>query len=385
VAGQTDTVSVSLQTRCGVILDLWVQWFVSACATNTTTGEMAYPSNLIWTSPTPIAGHTSTVATAAGDYEYLPTLNWDSTGDYATFWSASAVPNPNLLCTVSGTGWDAGTAAGFAIVLIQYAYANKLLTGSLTGVIPGGTSTFQQVLQKAQDMMEIVWWSKDPLGFGNPGTLNLPRLNDVLWIPTQFGTGAMPNGEVIENGVTTFASARHSLYSATPEWAQLNTYLLATKAALPALNTLVIAGNWPQVNTDLATLAADTALPTPPSINYHRFWNEADVASAFACLAHYFPTLATPTPVWNTSITTTLIALATAATATGATTGTRTAAVTTALAAITTGTSSAPCITAVTAALNLLVTAVIVTGASAGVISSAIAAALISVYAAQLL
>lgn len=379
---KTDSVSVSYVTKCGVILDLWVQWFVNSCSTNTLTGVMSYPSDLRWTVDSP-GGYASTVATAAGDYELLPTLNWGtSTDNYSTFWGTASVPNPNLVPTVIDLGWDSGTAAGFAQVLIQYAYAKSELTGSLTGVIPNGTSTFQQVLQKAQDMMEIVWWSKDSKGFGSVGNLAIPRLNDQLWIPTQFGTGAMPNGEVLQHGVTTFASARHSLYSVTQEWAQLNTYLAAVLAKYPSTTTLVINNDWTTLNADLKTIAADTTLPTPPSINYHRFWNQADVACAFAMLNYYFPTLATPTGTYETSVYT---AVALAVTNAGSTTTTQNAAIAAALASITTSTSSSACKTAVTAALTTMMGIVTASGATAGVVASAIATTVTAVFTALLL
>lgn len=379
VCQNTDTVSLSLITRCGVILDLWVQWFYTNCVMDLVNGSMAYPINSSWTSPTVVSGHTSTVATAAGDYEYLPTLNWDSTGNYATFWSASAVPNPNLLYTTTSTGWDPGTAAGFAQVLIQYAYAKSKLTGSLTGIIPGGTATFQQVLTKAQQMMEVVWWNQDPVGFGSIGSLALPRLNDILWIPPQFGTGAMPNGEVLANGVTTFKSARMSLYSTTANWSGVQTYLAAVATAYPTISGMWVANNAPALNAALNTIAADTTLPIAPSVNYHRFWNGADVAVAFAMFQQYFPTLAVPTfttpfsPCWVNAQINYAVFLATEY---GSTTTTRTAAKAACLTALTSTLMSGAQVTAMTTAINTCVDACVAALATPATYATVSAAAI---------
>lgn len=259
VAGKSDSVSTSLAFRMEVILAKFVAWFYNHCTVDVAAGTMSYPINSRWTSDTVINGVTSTVPTPMhGDYEYLPTLNWDGTGSYENFWKADgSVPNPNLHCVITESGWDPGTAGGFAQVLIQYAYANKVKSGGLTGSVPNTAITFAQVLKLAQDMMDVVWKNKSPYGFGSPQLLNIPRLRDKLWIPPEFGTGHMPHGEVMKNNETTFESLRATMYHSVPEWPAVEAYLNGTGDA--------------------------------PTVTLHRFWNGVDCAAAYAMLAKFFP------------------------------------------------------------------------------------------------
>lgn len=258
VAGKTDAEAQSLAFRCGVILDRWVKWFMQSCTLDVGAGVLAYPINSRWTSDTAIPGQTATVPTRHGDYEFLPSLEWDSTGNYEAFWSAGSVPNPNLHYFTTEMGWDPGTAGGFVQILVEYCQAKKMLNGGvLAGMIPGTSISLPSVLQRAKDIMEIVWQKRSQYGFGSEGSLAIPRLDDVLWIPPEFGTGAMPNGEVLANGQTTFASMRASLYEATAEWQGIRDYL-------------------------------DGVTTVEPRTTYHRFWNGVDVAVAFGMLSRYF-------------------------------------------------------------------------------------------------
>lgn len=257
----TDSENVSVAYRCGVILDKFVPWFYNNCTVDLANGIVEYPINTKYTSPTQIPGVTATEPTPVhGDYEYLPTLEWDGTGDYTGFWSnTGAVPNPNLHCEITEFGYDAGTASGFVQILIEYVQAKKQITGGLSGVIPNTTITFKQVLDKAADILSYIWSLKTPYGNGSPTVMdNHERFDDILWIPPEFGTGHMPNGEVLANGQTTFASMRLSLYEQTPEWPHLRAYLDGTE-------------------------------PNPPTVTYHRFWNQVDVACAYAMMHKYFP------------------------------------------------------------------------------------------------
>lgn len=264
----------SISHRCAVILDKFIPWFYNECTIDLETDTLDYPINSRWTSDTAIPGVTATQPSAkymglpenpsvAGPdvYEYLPTKTWPgSNPDYAAFWANDGtVPNPNLHCVITEYGWDPGTAAGFAQILIQYCRGKSLKNGSLSGTIPNTSILFTDVLQMAADIMEFVWRKKDAEGFGSIGKMDaLQRLDDKLWVPPQFGTGHMPKGEVVANGQTTFASMRASFYQSTPEWSQLRAFLDGTSSEYP-------------------------------SVNYHRFWNGADVAVGFAMLHHYFP------------------------------------------------------------------------------------------------
>ena len=259
VAGKPGSEAQSVVYRIGVILDRFVQWFVNNCEVDLVNDTCEYPVNSRWTTDAPIAGVTSNQPTPLhGEYEYLPTLNWDSNGNYETFWNAATVPNPNLHYATTEMSWDPGTGAGFAQILIDYCQAKKQIHGNLNGIIPGGTSTYNQVLQKAVDLMEFLWNHRDSTGFGSSQPMDYPGLDYDIWVPPEFGTGYMPNGEVIANGQSKFHSLRATMYHSTAEWPALRRWL-------------------------------DGIDDEPPTIIYHRFWNGCDVAVAFAMLAKYFP------------------------------------------------------------------------------------------------
>lgn len=255
VAGSATTNDTSVAVRCKTLLDRWMLWLYNNTTVSST--EISMPGTLDWTSPTAIAGKTATAPNAEGTYEYLPTLKWDSTGDYSTFWDASTVPNPNLQCTVT-KGVDVGFAGAAAEAIIQYCKGIQTATGALTGVVPGGSILYQDLLDLACKLLDCLWHNyKDTKGFGATESFDgYTRLNDTLWIPPEFGTGAMPDGSVLANGKTTFLSMR-SFYKNAPEWSAINNY--------------VINGG------------------TAPTVVRHRFWQNAEIATALAMMAYYFP------------------------------------------------------------------------------------------------
>lgn len=266
----------SIYHRCMVLLDKWVPWFFNNCTVTVEPDVLSYPINTRWTSDAPIAGVTATQPAAKYEgleinppivsknvYEYLPTLEWPGINpNYAAFWAGDgSVPNPNLKCIITEKGWDPGTAAGAAQVLIQYCYAKKVKAGGvLTGYIPNTSILLTDVLKMATDIMDVVWRNRDEDGFGSVGELAIPRLNDTLWIPPEFGTGHMPNGEVLANGQTTFWSMRESFYMSTEKGPEVKAWI-------------------------------DAGMPAGTSIKqtYHRYWNGVDVAVAFGMIHFYFP------------------------------------------------------------------------------------------------
>ena len=273
-AMKSDEDNKSIAFRCGVILDKFIAWLMDVTQIDLAANTLEYPINTRWTSDTIISGQTATQPSAkyyglpenpsiAGPdvYEYLPTKTWPgSSPDYASFWkNDGTVPNPNLHCVVTERGWDPGTASGFAQVLVQYCHAKKLIDGNLEGSIPSTAIKYTDVLQLGVDMLEFLWNNQTSHGFGSSGLMALTRLDDKLWIPSEFGTGYMPTGEIVANGVTTFASLRATMYQSTPEW--------------PALR---------------AWLDSDRTGPAP-EITYHRFWNGSEAACGFGMLHKYFP------------------------------------------------------------------------------------------------
>ena len=104
------------------------------------------------------------------------------------------------------------------------------------------------------------------MGFGSVGEIAISRLNDTLWIPPEFGTGHMPNGEVLANGQTTFWSMRESFYMSIEKGPEVKVWLQG--------------GMDPEINIKQT---------------YHRYWNGVDVAVAFGMIHYYFPD-AVPNP-----------------------------------------------------------------------------------------
>ena len=275
-AAEKGMAEADIYTRCMVILDKWIPWFYDNCEVTVEPDRLSYPTNTRWTSDTIIAGVTASQPAAkylglpinppvAGPdvYEYLPSMTWPgSSPDYAAFWSGSgSVPNPNLHCVITETGWDPGTAAGAAQILIQYCAAKKIKAGGvLSGTVPNTSIQLTDVLQMALDIMDVVWRNRDDEGFGSVGEIAISRLNDVLWIPTEFGTGYMPNGEILANGQTTFWSMRKSFYMSTEKGPEVQAWLQG--------------GMDPEVS-----------IKQP----YHRYWNGVDVAVAFGMIHFYFP------------------------------------------------------------------------------------------------
>lgn len=255
VAGSTVQADKDLAYNCSVILDRWMNWAYQHFNIDD-AGVITMPTGLRWVENAAQAG-TATKPNTEGTYEYLPSLKWDSTGDYAAFWSGSNVPNPNLHCAISDIGLDLGVAAGWVQIVIQYCYAKKVQTGGLTGVVPNGTATYQQLLDKAMKFLDSIFNNyRDEKGFGVVEPMaSLNRLNDKLWVPPQVGTMKMPDGSNVKNNETTFLSMR-KFYKNTEIWPQVESYLNGGPV---------------------------------PSQKYHRFWAQVDVAVSYAMLEKFFP------------------------------------------------------------------------------------------------
>lgn len=255
VADKTGTFNTDIRTKCGVILDRFVAWVLAH--SSLTTSAFTIPGELSWTSPTAVAGQTTTAPNLEGVYEYLPTLTWPgSSPNYATFWSGSAVPNPNLKCTITATSDGLGEGAALAQLLIQYAKAKVNAGGVLTDYIPGSsTYTVEAALILAKGILDRIWNnSKDTKGFTHDEVrADYNRYDDPVFVPSGF-TGTMPNGDVI-NSSSTFISIRTFMRS-DPDWTKIQAYLDGGSA---------------------------------PTFRYHRFWHITEIACAFAMMHKHFP------------------------------------------------------------------------------------------------
>ena len=165
-------------------------------------------------------------------------LTWSGKPDT---WSATNPgTNAGLHVTVKSTGQDVGVAGGFARTLMFYAAKSGDATAKAN----------------AKTLLDAIWANdQDSLGVSTTETrTDFARFDDVQTTPTSNGTyvpagwtGTMPNGDVIKPGVS-FLDIR-SWYKTDPSWPKVQAFLNGGPA---------------------------------PSFNYHRFWAEAAVATAYS-------------------------------------------------------------------------------------------------------
>lgn len=254
VADKTTALAVEIRPNLEIILDRLVNWFLGHITI--TDDSFSVPSDLSWATTTPVTGQTATRPNSEGVYEYLPSLNWDGTGNYATFWNASSVPNPNLHCTVATYGADLGVAASTAYLLTTYAQAKRLL-GKFDTTIPNSTYTPRDAYLTAKKLLDRIWTKyKDDHGIGiSEVRADYTRYADSVYVPTIF-SGTMPNGDPI-NQSSTFISLRTFLKDDS-RWAEVQNY----------------------INNPTSVAA--------PSFTYHRFWAQAEYAISCAAMYRYF-------------------------------------------------------------------------------------------------
>jgi hypothetical protein len=194
--------------RAEDILDDWVPWVIDHITVTEDTWEI--PSNLAW----------------SGQPD-----DWDAEnpGD-----------NAGLSVEVTGYGQDVGVAGALARTLMYYA--------------AGSGDTAAQ--QTAHDLLEAIWTqNSDPLGVATTETRgDYSRFDDVyaggdgdgIYVPEGW-SGTMPNGDVIEPGVS-FLDIR-SFYEDDPQFDKVQAHLDGGPA---------------------------------PEFTYHRFWAQTAVATALA-------------------------------------------------------------------------------------------------------
>ena len=262
VAAKTGTFNTDIRNNCATILDRFVVWVLDNADVTTDPTSFTLPLNLNWTSNSAINGQTTATPNLEGVYEYIPTLDWDSTGDYAAFWNASTVPNPTLHCTIDSPGLDLGSAASCAQLMIQYAKAKVTAGGTLLSTIPNSAHTVQECLTLAKTILDRLWGTyKDVKGFTHDEPRSdYNRYGDPMYLPPGY-SGTMPNGDPLTPGVTTFISMR-SFMKNDPDWPKVQAYIDGGP---------------------------------PPVFRYNRFWHTAEIAVGFGMMSKYFPDQ-TPTP-----------------------------------------------------------------------------------------
>ncbi|WP_376774034.1 glycoside hydrolase family 48 protein [Allostreptomyces psammosilenae] len=180
-----------------------------------------------------------------GSYLIPSTLNWSGQPD--TWNPNNPGPNNNLHVTVRDYTNDVGVTGSYAKVLSYWAAAS------------GDT----EAQETAAALLDGLWGLRDNIGvsveetradysrFTQEYSTSNPN-HDGVYVPAGW-RGTMPNGDVIEPGVT-FLDIR-SFYKDDPEWPKVEAYLNGGPA---------------------------------PTFRYHRFWAQTDVATAMSTYARLF-------------------------------------------------------------------------------------------------
>ncbi|WP_030160749.1 glycoside hydrolase family 48 protein [Glycomyces sp. NRRL B-16210] len=186
------------ETRACNILDNWVAWALSE-STITPTGY-SIPGDLTW----------------------------------------SGEPGSGLSVTVASQSEDPGVAGALAKILSYHAVAT-------------GDTASQEA---AANLLDVLWEANDGIGITQPEQRSdYCRFGDEVYIP-QGWTGTMPNGDVLENGVT----------------------FIETRSFMQNFD------GWDQVEAYINGGCSGDA----PEFSYHRYWHQVEVATAFQTYAVLF-------------------------------------------------------------------------------------------------
>jgi len=223
---------VTGSAQAKAILSKWVAWAESVATFNTTTGAICLPGQLNWSGQPAESFTTGTSSTA------------------------QPPANPGLHVSVSGgCSADLGVSASLAKTYMYYAAKS-------------GDTTAET---DAQNIIDIIHqFYGDSLGFSAPETRTdysnfTSAFNTTnyegLYIPSGW-TGSYPglNGGNITSADNTFLSIR-PWYTSVADYPEVQNYLNGGSA---------------------------------PVFNYHRFWAEVDIATAFDSFAYLFPSVSPP-------------------------------------------------------------------------------------------
>jgi uncharacterized membrane protein len=258
---------ISGDSKAAVVLNSWIPW-VEKVTTVNTNGTFTLPGSLCWDN-SPGQGDTtnpwndSTCGLVAASTTNKPATNWNATTqDWTT------VPlNPNLHVRVTGTATDIGEAGSLAKALAYYSAAvGKWVTVGT----PDATSA-----ALAKSLLNGIWTNyRDTIGISvaetrgdycttttssstEGGTTLNGGFGATVYVPSAWVPGTMPAGEdVTVSPQPTFLSLRPK-YKDDP--------------------------SYPLVESGCAGTGAG------PTFNYHRFWAQVDIASAYIVYANLFP------------------------------------------------------------------------------------------------
>jgi hypothetical protein len=223
---------VTGNAQAKAILQKWVSWAESVVTVNTATGAICEPGQLNWSGQPAESFTTGTSSTA------------------------QPPANPGLHVTVSnGCSGDIGVAASLAKAYMYYAAKS-------------GDTTAETAAQNIIDVIHQFYG--DSLGFSAPETRTDYKNFTSAFNTTNFEGLFIPSGWTGSYpglGSTQMTSADNTFLSIRPWYTSV--------------------ANYPEVQNYLNGGAA-------PVFNYHRFWAEADIATAFDSFAFLFPNVSPP-------------------------------------------------------------------------------------------
>ncbi|GLY47075.1 cellulose 1,4-beta-cellobiosidase [Lentzea sp. NBRC 102530] len=181
--------------------------------------------------------------TTGTNFQIPSDLEWSGAPD--TWNATNPGANANLRVRVLNHSQDVGVAASYAKVLLNYAARSGDASAKTTG----------------EALLTSLLSKQDSLGIATPETrTDYSRFDDVYNTSTLEGpyvpsgwTGRMPNGDQIGQG-SSFLSMR-SMFRNDPQWPKVQSYLDGGPA---------------------------------PTFTYHRFWAQAEIATAFSLHAEIY-------------------------------------------------------------------------------------------------
>jgi hypothetical protein len=183
----------------------------------------------------------NTTVNANGTFSIPSKMTWS--GQPAASFSGTGTPaaNPGLHVTILESGQDVGVAGALAKTLAFYAARS-------------GSPTAKSSAKALLDALASTNYQDAKGVSSSEARTDYNRFDDAVFVPAGW-TGRMPNGDPI-NSQSNFTSIR-SWYQSDPDWSKVQTYLNGGAA---------------------------------PTFRYHRFWAQADIATAQATYGILFPT-----------------------------------------------------------------------------------------------
>lgn len=175
-----------------------------------------------------------------------PGTNWNASTQDWTVGDLGVTYNTGLHVSIVNSGEDVGVTGSLCKALLYYS----------AGTLKHATAQDMPSFTLAQNLLKAMWAvGRDSIGVSTPETrTDYSNFGETVYVPSGW-SGTMPNGDTIAPGAT-FLSIR-TQYETDPNYAKVAAYVAGTGPA--------------------------------PVINYHRFWAQTDVATAYGVYYLLFP------------------------------------------------------------------------------------------------